>query len=177
MRHLRFLFRAAGVLLLALWVIFDLSGCAPPQDARAAQLREGFSQSYRADLSVTAGGLALSAALSRPDPASCTVEITAPPNLAGLTYRLHADGVDITYRELSFTAQALPASPLLQAVPALSELFSPESEALPHLENGFWALSDGTNTLLLEEESGAPAKLLLDHGNVEIVLENFVFYG
>lgn len=178
-----FFLRFFLVLAALLWAGLGLTGCAKARDeARARQLVERFSQHFEADLCCTLDGLELRARISRPDPGSGTIEVMAPQSLAGLFYRMDAGYIEVSFCQLSFTLdQSAGGAPLPRALAALNTLLSPQPQALPVREGDVWRMSADVEgrrcSLLIAEDSGLPVKLLMEGGDWEIALENFVFLG
>ncbi len=169
--------RLSAMLFTAVCTILLLSGCAVRDTMRARELRAGLGQSYGAVLHfTTASGTAVTASLERPDPGSCTVEVTMPAHLAGLRYVRHQDGVDISFRELSYGSGIPPPTLPVVVADALSALLAP-SDTLPERSEGtLWQLSGEDGVLLLDGKTGLPVKLLLRWPETEIALTDFVFY-
>lgn len=172
---------------IALWGGLSLTGCAhSTNQAQARQLMESFSQHFESDFSCTMDGLELEGRISRPNPGSGRIELTAPQSLAGLCYQLDADQVEVSFSGLSFTldkstGDMISLAPFPQALNALSTLLTFRGEELPVRDGDMWKMSatieNGECTLLIAQSSGLPVKLLLEGGDLEIALNNFTFLG
>lgn len=182
-----FLLRFFLVFGVILWVGLSLTGCSKSRDqAKAKQLMESFSQHFESEFSCTMDGLELEGKISRPNPGSGVIEMTAPENLAGLTYRLDLDQVEVSFSGLSFTLNKSAGGvaglvPFPQALTALSTLLTFRPEELPVREGSLWKLSstvDGKEcSMLIAGDTGLPVKLLLEGGDLKIELKNFAFLG
>ncbi len=182
-----FLLRFFLVLGAVLWAGLSLTGCAKARDqTRAKQLMERFSQHFESEFTCAMDGLELGGKISRPNPGSGVIEMTAPKNLAGLTYRLDSDQVEVSFSGLSFTLDKSAGgvaglAPLPQALTALSALLTFRPEELPVREGEVWKMSATVNgkecSMLIAEDTGLPVKLLLEGGDLEIELKNFTFLG
>ncbi|MGI6403727.1 MAG: hypothetical protein ACOX0K_05865 [Oscillospiraceae bacterium] len=180
-----FCLRFALVLAALLWGVTSLTGCSKARDeARARQLMESFSQHFESDFSCTLDGLELQGKVSRPDPGSGMVEVTAPQNLAGLCYRVDADHIEVSFSGLSFALDKSAGgmaglAPFPQTLAALSTLLTFRPQELPVREGDLWRMTATVNgkecSLLIAQETGLPVKLLLEGGDLEIALKNFTF--
>jgi len=179
------LFRA---LLPCILLIFLLLGCAsiPLSDQyKARNAIDGLAQFYMTDALMITGSVQTRAHIYRPDPMTTRVELLSPDNVAGFTYTFKEGGVELSYLGLSFNVDSFGGArtiPMLRGVSALSSLLLPEQEReLPQRQDGFWALRGEFGgepvLLLLDGESGLPAKLLLQGSQVEFIFENFIFLG
>ncbi|HHY53187.1 MAG TPA: hypothetical protein GX499_08110 [Clostridiales bacterium] len=175
------------IVIALLWGMTVLAGCSKArEEAKARQLMESFSQHFESEFSCTLDGLELEGRISRPDPGSGLVEITAPQSLAGLTFRVDADHVEISYSGLNFALDKSAGgfaelSPFPRALGALSTLLTYRPEELPVRERDFWRIDatvDGKKcSLLVAQDTGLPVKLLLEGGDLELLLKNFTFLG
>lgn len=172
---------------LSFVLLLSLGGCGAGSGGNTARAREiaaGITQAYRTGLSATIGGLEVEATLSRTTPASWEIVVNSPDSIAGYTYRMGEDGLEVTYRELTFAPEPdsiIGSAPLLRAAAALSDALLLEPGELPTAREEGWAVERSGGkvpcTLLFDDDSGLPAKLLLDGDKGEILLTDFVFFG
>ena len=172
-------------MLVALAVLFCGCGPLPGSDAyEGKKLMEKISPYFRTDAVFTLGDRQISARIEASSPGGSTITLTSPGELAGFTYRISRDMVEVHYLDLSFSLAntgAARASPLIEAATALCALLVPTGEKLPTRGEGCWELTGsfdgGGATLCLEEETALPLKLSLHDATLIITLENFIFLG
>lgn len=155
-------------------------GCAErPPDPPASPLA-GHSGNYETEAVIHLRELTMTASISR-SPQACHILFSGPESLAGMEYVFDRDSVELLYRGLQFQfdPQAVPdssvAGVLAGAVDRVLQDDGIRIETADTTTQLSGMLDAGAFTLLVDNETAIPLKLLLPGMDMEIEFAQFRF--
>lgn len=167
--------------LIALFTVsFLFASCTAPQEPPLSPLA-GHTGGYTAEIQATYGSQSATANLTQHTPDACTVTFTSPDAIKDMVFTFHQDAVDVSYRGITFPAQAqmlpggavasLPVDAINQAMQGNATVSTTE-DGQPLLTG---TLRAGPFQLILDGQGTLPAKLLVPQQELEILFTQFQF--
>lgn len=171
-----------GILKCILLMIFSviLSGCAKEPAKSKLPLKE-HAGGYSTTANITYKELRAVAAISQETPSSCSVTFESPPSLESMGFIFRQDGVDMSYKGLSFSFEpdSLPGGAVARlAVSAINKAMNDDGLSVGIDGSALEVrgiMESGDFILRMDKETGNLIKLSVPGEELEIEFVNFRF--
>lgn len=169
------------VISVALAVAIMLVLFLSPRKKARDSVFEDKSGNFETTANIKYKEIEATAVIKQESPKSCSVTFSSPPSLKDMEFNFHSEGIDLTYKGLSFTfdPSSLPGKAVAEiVVKSIQKAFKNENISLDFKDDVITiagVLESGEFILTLDAQSENLLKLSIPGEELEIEFINFKF--